>query len=98
MNISGCDFLSIGHVLLADCIGEKQLMQHNSDGKHVKDIQLSNEPYDLTTIDSQHIAVTYGVEGYIEIINIITDEVETVENLQTHFGTPISFSPQTYNK
>jgi DNA-binding beta-propeller fold protein YncE len=78
MNISGCDLLSIGHVLLADCIGEKQLMQHNSDGKHVKDIQLSNEQYDLTTIDSQHIAVTYGVEGYIEIINIITDEVETI--------------------
>lgn len=78
MNISGCDFLSIGHVLIADCIGEKQLMQHSSDGKHVKDIQLSNEPYDLTTIDSQHIGVTYGVEGYIEIINFITDEVDII--------------------
>ncbi|CAG2254184.1 unnamed protein product [Mytilus edulis] len=39
---------------------ENYLIEYNKEGNHINDIQLSGNPFDLTLIDSNRIAITYG--------------------------------------
>lgn len=76
MNITGCVILPDGHLLFADTFGKKQLMKYSQDGSYVGNIKLSNVPYDLTIIDSDRIAISYGNECFIEIFDLCNNTVE----------------------
>ncbi|XP_063420940.1 uncharacterized protein LOC134706161 [Mytilus trossulus] len=67
--IYGCIVLPDDRIIVADYYGSGKLMEYNNDGKHIRDIPTSNEPYSLTSIDTDRIAVTYGNAKYLEIIN-----------------------------
>ncbi|VDI49499.1 Hypothetical predicted protein [Mytilus galloprovincialis] len=75
--LSGCTMLSNGNVLIADYVhvGENVIKEYSEDGKHIRDIPCSDSPFDLTVIDHDRIAVTYG-NKYIEILNLKNDKVE----------------------
>ncbi|XP_076099046.1 uncharacterized protein LOC143068691 [Mytilus galloprovincialis] len=73
---SGCTMLSNGNVLIADYQGSKVLMEYSKDGKHIRDIPCSRPPFDLSVIDHDRIAVTYGDNKYVEILNLKNNIVE----------------------
>ncbi|XP_052105804.1 uncharacterized protein LOC127738555 [Mytilus californianus] len=75
MWMSGCNILPNGNLLIADYVGNKMIMEYSEDGKHIRDIPCSRPPFDLTVIDTDHIAVTYGNCQYIEILNIKNNKV-----------------------
>ncbi|CAG2258125.1 unnamed protein product [Mytilus edulis] len=54
---------------MTDYYGGGKLMEYKYDGKHIRDIPISNEPFSLTAIDTDRIAVTFGDKKYLEIIN-----------------------------
>ncbi|VDI52524.1 Hypothetical predicted protein [Mytilus galloprovincialis] len=61
--ISDCIVLPDDRIIIADFYGSvKKLMEYNINGKHIRDIPISNKPFSLTAIDTNGIAVTYGVE------------------------------------
>ncbi|CAG2230902.1 unnamed protein product [Mytilus edulis] len=70
MWLSGCTMLSNGNVLIVDYWGNNVLMEYSEDGKHIRDIPCSRRPFDLTIIDSDRIAVTYGDRKYVNILNL----------------------------
>ncbi|XP_063427221.1 uncharacterized protein LOC134710755 [Mytilus trossulus] len=74
--LSGCTMLSNGNVLIANYRGSNVLMEYSQDGKHIRDIPCSDVPFDLTVIDSDRIAVTYGHKMYLEILNLKNTTVE----------------------
>ncbi|CAC5368436.1 unnamed protein product [Mytilus coruscus] len=45
-------------------------MRYNEDGYFIHTIPVSATPYDLTVIDTDHIAVSYNTLNYIEVIDI----------------------------
>ncbi|VDI35512.1 Hypothetical predicted protein [Mytilus galloprovincialis] len=51
-------------------------MEYSEDGKYIRDIPCSDSPFDLTVINSDRIAVTYGREKYLEILNMKNNTVE----------------------
>ncbi|CAG2191290.1 unnamed protein product [Mytilus edulis] len=55
--------------------GNCRIIVHDVTGRHVEDIPLSAEPFDITAIDNNMVAVTFGRKQYFEIININTKEV-----------------------
>ncbi|CAG2229593.1 unnamed protein product [Mytilus edulis] len=74
--LSGCTMLSNDHVLIANYRGRKVLMEYSEDGKHIRDIPCSDKPFDLTVIDNDRIAVTYGDSKYVNILNLKNTAVE----------------------
>ncbi|CAG2258127.1 unnamed protein product [Mytilus edulis] len=66
--ITSCIVLPDDRIIVAD-YGSEKLMEYNINGKHIRDIPISNKPFSLTAIDTDRIAVTYGDEQYMEIIN-----------------------------
>ncbi|XP_063425273.1 uncharacterized protein LOC134708560 [Mytilus trossulus] len=44
-------------------------MEYNNNGQHIRDIPVSDKPHSLTLVDTDRVAVTYGIYGYLEIIN-----------------------------
>ncbi|CAG2229160.1 unnamed protein product [Mytilus edulis] len=76
MWFSGCTVLPSGNLLIADYFARGVLMDYSENGKHIRDISCSSSPFDLTVIDNDRIAVTYGNEKYIEILNIENNIVE----------------------
>ncbi|CAC5365057.1 unnamed protein product [Mytilus coruscus] len=46
-----------------------KVMEYNNIGQHIRDIPVSNKLFDLTAIDTDRIAVTYGESKYLEIVN-----------------------------
>ncbi|XP_071162456.1 E3 ubiquitin-protein ligase TRIM39-like [Mytilus edulis] len=70
MYISGCIILANGNFLIADYEGLNKLLEYNEDGNFIRDIQLSAKPYNLTTIETDQIAVSYSTLSYIEVIDI----------------------------
>ncbi|CAG2213999.1 unnamed protein product [Mytilus edulis] len=65
INVTGCLILPNGHVLISvlrrfDEIHSRCLIEYNKEGNHINDIRLSKDPFDLTLIDSDRIAITYG--------------------------------------
>ncbi|XP_052065727.1 uncharacterized protein LOC127705448 [Mytilus californianus] len=92
INVTGCLTLPNGHVLIAvrrsfDEHYNSYLIEYNKEGNHINDIRLSKHPFDLTSIDSDRIAITYGnvspliktfyrwfkLPLYVEIKNITHD-------------------------
>ncbi|CAG2258130.1 unnamed protein product [Mytilus edulis] len=67
--ISGCIVLPDNRIIIADYNGNGKLMEYNNDGQHIRDIPVSDNPFSLTAIDTDRIAVTYGDKRYLEIIN-----------------------------
>ncbi|XP_071171922.1 transcription intermediary factor 1-alpha-like [Mytilus edulis] len=69
-NVRGCWILPNSHLLIADYIGDKVIMEYSDDGRHIRDIPVSDTPYDLAIIDIDRMAVSYGGKYYMEILNI----------------------------
>ncbi|CAG2258128.1 unnamed protein product [Mytilus edulis] len=67
--ISGCIILPDDRIIIADYYGCGKLMEYNNGGKHIRDIPVSNKPFNLAAVDPDFIAVTYGGNQYLEIIN-----------------------------
>ncbi|XP_071160946.1 uncharacterized protein [Mytilus edulis] len=82
MWLSGCSILPNGNVLIANSLGKCVVMEYSEDGKHIRDIQCSHRPFDLTIIDTDRIAVTYGNKKNIEILNIKYIKVESKVKLE----------------
>lgn len=72
-DIKGCT-INGDKVLFTDK-GNCRIIVHDVTGRHVEDIPLSAEPFDITAIDNNMVAVTFGRKQYFEIININTKEV-----------------------
>ncbi|XP_063420872.1 E3 ubiquitin-protein ligase TRIM22-like [Mytilus trossulus] len=67
--ISACIITSDDRVIIADYYGRGKFMEYNNEGKYIRDIPVPDKPYDLTTVDTDRIAVTYPRATYLEIIN-----------------------------
>ncbi|CAC5374799.1 unnamed protein product [Mytilus coruscus] len=91
MNISGYAILANGNLLMADQSGQKVIMEYNEDGHFIRDIPVSAKPYNMIVIDTDRIAVSYGVQKYIEIIDLKNKNVMKKVKLKNYcYG--ISFS------
>lgn len=67
-NVERCAILPNGHLLIAHDLGKDQLTEFNEKGQHIRDIPLLQKPNDLTVIDSNQIAISYG--RHIEIVDV----------------------------
>lgn len=56
-------------IIIADYFGSGKLIEYTIDGNNIREIPASDEPYDLTAVATDRIAVTYGSFQYLEIIN-----------------------------
>lgn len=74
--LTGCTMLTNGNLLMANNHGNTILMEYSEDGKRIHDIPCSSKPFDLTVIDTDRIAVTYGDKKYVEILNLKKNTVE----------------------
>lgn len=76
----GCVLLSDGRTLIADFWGSGKLLEYNEKGKYIRDVNVSDKPYDLTEIDTDRIAVTYPDVKRLEIMSIKkgTDDRKTL--------------------
>ncbi|CAG2230899.1 unnamed protein product [Mytilus edulis] len=74
--LTGCTVLTNGNLLMANNHGNTILMEYSEDGKRIHDIPCSSKPFDLTVIDTDRIAVTYGDKKYVEILNLKKNTVE----------------------
>lgn len=54
----------------------KRLIVYSKDGVFTRDICLSGRPFDLETIYSDRIVVSYGIGKYVEIINLQNGKVD----------------------
>lgn len=71
MSITGCTMAPDGNLLLANYNGTNVVMEYSETGQFIRNIDVSEPPFDLTVIKSGHLAITYGDFGqYTEIINI----------------------------
>lgn len=75
MYISGCELLANGNNN-----GHNFLMEYNEEGHFIRDIPVEANPYDLTVINTDRIAVSYSPLSFIEFIdlkkNIVLKRVE----------------------
>jgi outer membrane protein assembly factor BamB len=76
--VSGCLFLPTGDILIGDYHDENsnKVRMHNKDGKHIRNISVSYNPFDLTLFDSERVAIWYGVIGTVDILNLTTNRIE----------------------
>lgn len=72
-SVTGCIILPNGKMLIADNQATDTLIEYYEDGDHARGIEVSGNPFDLTLIDSNHIAVTYGDIGYTLDVIIVSD-------------------------
>lgn len=79
--IRSCAILPNKQLIFAD-ENNQRLVVIGNDGNHVFDIIVSHRPFDIEPIDSEKIAVSYGMAKYIEIINIGNKKVESRMNLK----------------
>ncbi|XP_052061989.1 uncharacterized protein LOC127702035 [Mytilus californianus] len=80
--VYGCVILPNSHILVAIYSEDKVIMEYSDDGRHIRDISVSDKPYDLAVIDSYLIAVSY--DDFMEIMNIIDNNAQAKVN----FGSP----------
>ncbi|CAC5365005.1 unnamed protein product [Mytilus coruscus] len=72
--ITGCVILPDDRIIIADFFGSGKLMEYGKDGKPIRDIPVSDGPYGPTVIDTDRVAVTYGNNKCLEIINYMDDK------------------------
>ncbi|XP_076085035.1 uncharacterized protein LOC143055873 [Mytilus galloprovincialis] len=68
IRITGCSILPNGHLLFAN-YNTTELLEYNEEGNCIGRIQVSANPYDITVLDSDRIAITYGSKRFFEIFN-----------------------------
>ncbi|XP_063426132.1 uncharacterized protein LOC134709940 [Mytilus trossulus] len=71
--ITGCIILPNERIIVASYVDKIPLQEYDISGNHIRDIVVSSAPFDLTIIDTHHIAVTYGRDQFLENININTN-------------------------
>ncbi|XP_071172202.1 uncharacterized protein [Mytilus edulis] len=77
-NVRGCGILPNNHLLIADFNNKNTAMiEYSDDGRHIRDIPVSYQPFDLAIIDSDRMAVSYGPKQNMEILNINNKTVHT---------------------
>ncbi|CAG2238883.1 unnamed protein product [Mytilus edulis] len=94
--ITGCTMLTNGNVLIANFYGPSVLMEYSEEGEHIRDIPCSKPTFDVTVLDAERIAVTYGnsSDGNIDILNIKNNtNVQKVKLNSRCFG--ISYQDNT---
>ncbi|VDI83822.1 Hypothetical predicted protein [Mytilus galloprovincialis] len=70
INISGCAMSPNGNILLTNYTSAV-VMEYSVTGQHIKSIAVSEPPFDVTAVDTDCIAVTYGDWcQYTELINV----------------------------
>ncbi|CAC5408354.1 unnamed protein product [Mytilus coruscus] len=84
VKIKGSVILPYGHLLMANYTESNYLTECSYTGEHIRNIPVSGPPFDIGLIDSNSIVVKYGEMQYLEIMNNITFEVETKNELQDH--------------
>lgn len=69
--MTGCTMLTNGNMLIANIYGRSVLLEYSEEGKHIRDIPCSKPTFDVTVMNAERIAVTYGnsSDGYIDILN-----------------------------
>ncbi|VDI09835.1 Hypothetical predicted protein [Mytilus galloprovincialis] len=85
-NVStGCTILPNGNLLIANCYQKSVLMEYSEDCRYICDIPCSKEPFDLTIIDYDRIAITHGhgSSNNIEILNMNNKTIEKEVNLNS---------------
>ncbi|CAC5361308.1 unnamed protein product [Mytilus coruscus] len=76
MYITGCAILPNEHLLFANHTYKYKLLEYSEEGNFVGSIQVSATPYDKTVLDSDRIAITYGIKRFFEIFNYRNSRVE----------------------
>lgn len=71
-NVSNCKMLPNGRLIFIDT-ENKRLVIHNKDTYVYRNLRVSDPPRDFTVLDSDRVAVTFGI--YIEILNIVTSRM-----------------------
>ncbi|CAC5357761.1 unnamed protein product [Mytilus coruscus] len=66
--ITDCVILPNGHLLFAK-YNSTELLEYREQGNYIDSIPVSTEPYDITVLDSDRIAITYGQHHFFEIFN-----------------------------
>ncbi|CAC5404801.1 unnamed protein product [Mytilus coruscus] len=86
MHLTGCAMLQNGNLLIIDNTGMYAIMEYSEEGKHIRDIPCSESPFDLTVIDNDRIAVTFGNVSahYINILNIKNKTIEKKVELKSN--------------
>ncbi|CAC5367567.1 unnamed protein product [Mytilus coruscus] len=74
--ITGCAILHNGHLLFANYTHKQNILEYNEEGSYIGSNQVSALPYDITVLDSDRIAITYGRNGFFEIFNYRNKRVE----------------------
>ncbi|VDH94963.1 Hypothetical predicted protein [Mytilus galloprovincialis] len=70
INVRGCGILPNSHLLIVNCYENKVIIEYSVDGRYIRNIPVSDKPFDLAIIDSERMAVSYGRNHYMEILNI----------------------------
>ncbi|CAC5361318.1 unnamed protein product [Mytilus coruscus] len=76
MLITGCAILPNEHLLFANYNRRRNILEYSKEGNYISSIQVYAEPYDITVLDSERIAITYGYNGFFEILNYCNNSVE----------------------
>ncbi|CAC5361313.1 unnamed protein product [Mytilus coruscus] len=73
--ITGCAKMPNGHLLFANYF-ITELLEYSKRGNYIDSIQVSDNPFDITILDSDRIAITYGSYGFFEIFNYRNSQIE----------------------
>lgn len=87
-NVSNCKMLPNGRLIFIDT-ENKRLVIHNKDTYVYRNLRVSDPPRDFIVLDSDRVAVTFGI--YIEILNIVTSRIEKRIHLEFFECNGISF-------
>jgi hypothetical protein len=87
-NVSNCKMLPNGRLIFIDT-ENKRLVIHNKDTYVYRNLRVSDPLRDFTVLDSDRVAVTFGI--YIEILNIVTSRIEKRIHLEFFECNGISF-------
>ncbi|XP_052066806.1 uncharacterized protein LOC127706320 isoform X2 [Mytilus californianus] len=76
--VTGCILLVNGDMLIADHWDANIVLKPYESGSYYNYIKIRGLPYDLTMIDPDHIAITYGSSGtnILDVINLSSGAVE----------------------
>ncbi|VDI37368.1 Hypothetical predicted protein [Mytilus galloprovincialis] len=75
MRIYGCEILPNSNILITIYSEDKVIIEYSDDGRHIRDITVSDKPYDLAVIDTNLIAVSY--DDFMEIMSITDNNVHS---------------------
>lgn len=75
--VAGCIILPSGDIVIAAKYYENAVCIYNESGNYDKHIKINGNPYDLTLISPNHIAITHGYLGNtLDLVNLSAGVVE----------------------